>query len=136
MTFGSVVFYAALFGLGYVLAPTMLVWGWLRWITHRPRLWTIPSTLSFVGLLLVTASALYGLWIICYGANGGFQNSYSNASINLHLFYRFIGRGMVLTLMALLFGIGGMWRRGPLRWQSPASAVGMLAFWLIATTWP
>jgi hypothetical protein len=136
MTLSSGVFFAALFGLGYIVAPTMLVWGWARWIGQRPRQWNVSSSLSFVGFVLVTASALYGLWMILYGANGGFRSSYSSYSLDAGVLYRFIGRGVVLTLAGMLFGIGGMWRRGPIRWHSPASAVGMLAFWLIATTWP
>ena len=136
MTPANVVLYTVLFGLGYLVAPAMLVWGWVRWIKHRPRLWTITSALSFIGFLLATASALYGLWMIFFAEAGGFLTTYPNYSPDYGLLYKFIRRGALLSLLGTLFAIGGIWRRGPVRWQAPASAVGTLAFWLLATTWP
>jgi hypothetical protein len=136
MSASNVALFTILTVLAYLVTPTMLVWGWARWITQRPRLWTIASNLSFVGFLLATASALYGLWMIGYGGAGGFLTSYPNYSPDYGLLYRFIRRGAVLSLLGTLFAIGSVWRRGPVRWQAPASAVGTLAFWLLATTWP
>ena len=136
MTPTSTVFYALLFGLGYLVAPTMLVWGWVRWIKLRPQVWTISSTLSFVGFLLATASALYGFWMIVFGATGGFLTGSSGYSPDYGLLYKFIRRGAVLSSFGTLFALGGIWRRSSVRWQAPASAVGTLAFWLLATTWP
>ncbi len=136
MTPTSIVLYTVLFGLGYLVAPTMLVWGWARWVKRRPRSWTIITTLSFVGFLLSTASALFALWVIWYGAAGGFISSHANYSPNYGLFYQFIRRGIVLSLLGIVFSVGGVWRRGAVRWLAPASAVGTLAFWLLATTWP
>jgi hypothetical protein len=132
MNASSAVFFTLLFALGYLVAPAMLVWGWVRWIKQRPLLWTISSTLSFVGFLLASASALFALWLIFFGiGKGGFDYvpDYS-------FFYRCVGRGAVLSLLAIVFALGGVWQRNSLRWQAPASAVGTLAFWLIATTWP
>jgi hypothetical protein len=113
------------------VAPAMLVWGWARWIVQRPRLWTISSTLSFIGFLLASASALFSLWVILYASGGGFQRlpDYS-------FFYRCIRRGAIISLLGVAFALGGVWRRSPLRWQAPAGAVGTFAFWLLATTWP
>jgi hypothetical protein len=31
-----------------------------------------------------------------------------------------------------VFGIGGVWRPGPLRWHAPICGLGMSAFWLLA----
>jgi len=109
----------------------MLVWGWVRWIKQRPRLWTTSSTLSFIGFLLASASALFAIWVIFFGVGGGFEHP-----LDYSFFYRCIGRGVVLSLSALVFAIGGVWQRNSLRWQAPASAIGTLAFWLLATTWP
>jgi len=136
MSFTSAAIYTVLFGLGYLLTPTMLVWGWVRWFKQRPTLWTIARTLSFIGFLFATASALYGFWMIVYGLNGGFVSSPPHYSPDYGLLYRFIRVGGILSLSGILFAIGGIGRRGPVRWQAPASAVGTLAFWLIATTWP
>jgi len=123
---------------GYLVAPTMLVWGWARWIKQRPRLWTIPSTLSFVGFLFASASALFALWVMAYGESGGFEHTAGIAyySPNYGFFYRCIVRGAVLSFVAVAFALGGVWRRSSIRWQAPACAVGTLAFWLLATTWP
>jgi hypothetical protein len=131
MNASSIVFFTVLIVLGYLVAPTMLVWGWARWIKEPPRLWTISSTLSFIGFLLASASGLFALWVIFYGSSGGFERlpDYS-------FFYWCIARGAVLSLLAIAFAIGGVWQRNSLRWQAPASAVGTFAFWLAATTWP
>jgi hypothetical protein len=127
----SVAFFTLLFVFAYLVSPTMLVWGWARWIKRRPRSWTISSTLSFAGFLLASASALFALWTILYALGGGFEHlpGYS-------FFYQCLRRGAVLSLLGIAFSVGGVWRRSPLRWQAPASAVGTLAFWLLATTWP
>jgi len=124
--------------LGYLVAPIMLVWGWARWLRERPRLWTIPSTLSFIGFLLASASALFALSMIAYAMGGGFEHTGSSPyySPNYSMFFRWTQRGEALSLIAIAFGIGGVWQRSSLRWQAPASAAGMLAFWLIVTTWP
>jgi len=131
MSLSSVVFFTLLFVIGYLVAPAMLVWGWVRWIKQRPRLWTTSSTLSFIGFLLASASALFAIWVIFFGVGGGFEHP-----LDYSFFYRCIGRGVVLSLSALVFAIGGVWQRNSLRWQAPASAIGTLAFWLLATTWP
>jgi hypothetical protein len=133
MTAGSVILLAFLFALGYLITPILMVWGWVRWIKERPRLWTIASTLSFVGFLLATASALYGLWTISYGAAGGFITSHGY-SPDYGLFYRFVRRGAILSMLGFAFAICGVWRRSAVRWQAPATAVGTFACWLLAST--
>jgi len=138
MSTSSTVFYTLLFVLGYLVAPTTLVWGWMRWIKQGPQLWTISSTLSFLGFLLASASALFALWMMAFALGGGFEHTpnISYYSPNYSLFYQCIRRGSVLALLAIVFAVGGVWRRSRLRWQAPVSAVGILAFWLLATTWP
>jgi hypothetical protein len=138
MTASSAILYTVLFILGYLVAPTMLVWGWARWITQRPRLWTVSPTLSFIGFVLASASALFALWMIAYASGGRFEHTANIPyySPNYSLFYLYIRRGSVLSLLGIVFAIGGVWGRGPVRWQAPASALGTLAFWLIVTTWP
>jgi hypothetical protein len=124
--------------LAYLVMPTLLVWGWARWIKQRPRLWTISPALSFVGFLLASASALFALMVIIYSLSGGFEHT-SNVpyySPNFSLFYRCVRGGVVLSLLGIAISIGGIWQRSSLRWHSIASAVGTLAFWLLATTWP
>jgi hypothetical protein len=43
----NVVLFTFLLVLAYLVTPTLLVWGWARWIKQRPRLWTISLALSF-----------------------------------------------------------------------------------------
>lgn len=114
----------------------MLVWGWVSWSKDRPRLWTIFSTLSFVGFGIATASSVYALWIIVYAGSGGFGTTSDHYAPDYNAFYRSVARGTVLSLVGIVFALSGIFRRGPVRWQAPVCAVGTLAFWLLATTWP
>jgi hypothetical protein len=117
------------FVLAYLEGPIILVWGWLRWSSRRPRLWTISSTLSLIGLALSSASAFLGLWTIGYACSGGFELKYD-------FFFRVVTKGFILSLGAMLFALGGIWRKSSLRWFAPSSSLGVFAFWLVATTWP
>jgi hypothetical protein len=134
----STFFYFLLFVFGYLVAPTALVWGWKRWIKQKPLLWTISSTLSFIGFVLASFSALFAVWIVVYGSAGGFEQSpnISYDSLNYPFFYHCILWGSVLSLLGIAFAVGGVWRQSQLRWQALASTIGTLAFWLLATTWP
>jgi len=136
MTPSSVFLYSALFGLGYLVAPTTLLWGWIRWIKQRPPSWTIASTTSFAGFLASTLSALLGLSMMVFAAEGGFLATPENNGPDYGLFYKFVRWGVALSVLGLAFSLGGVWRRGAVRWHAPATAVGTLAFWLVATTWP
>jgi len=138
MTPASVVLSVVLFGLSYLVAPTTLVLGWARWINQRPRLWTISSALSFVGFLFASASALLALCVILYAEGGGFEHTGNNPvySPSTSPLYRCVRQGVALSLLGIACSIGGVWRRSPFRWQAPASAVGTLVFWLLATNWP
>ena len=136
MTAGSIALYTLLFALGYLIAPGMLLWGWVRWIRQRPRTWKIGPALSFIGFLFSTASALSALGIIVFAGAGGFGTTSTNYAPDYGLFYRCVGWGAVLSAVGIVFAIGGVWRPNSIRWQSLTSAIGTLAFWLLATTWP
>lgn len=138
MTVPMGILFAILIVLAYIAAPVMLFWGWVRWTIHRPRTWTVPSTLSFAGFVCASASALLALCVICYGASGGFQNNpgMSTYSPDYRLFYRCIAIGAALSALGMIVGIGGVWRKNQLRWHAPVSAIATLAFWVLATTWP
>ena len=118
------------FLLAYLVAPTTLIWGWMSWC-RREKARTISSVLSLVGFALATASAVLGLSTIAYAEWGGFQTN-----TGYLLFAKAIKTGGVLSLVSLLFSLAGLWRGSATRWQAPASAIGTLAFWLAATTWP
>ncbi len=110
--------------LGYLVAPVMLIWGWIRWC-GRQKQKTIASILSFTGLVLATASAALGLCTILF-ARSGFLALREDV-----LLRRAVQLGAVLSLAGILFSLAGIWRTSATRWQAPASALGTLAFWFI-----
>src|SRR5690348_2244858 len=109
----------------YAGIPLLLIWGWIRWAI-RPASRTVCSALSLLGFVLATASALLAASSIVYAhAIGGFP------------FYdprllRIFRCGAALSLLAILFGIAGIWRSSPLRWFSPICAMATLFFWFEA----
>jgi hypothetical protein len=106
-----------------------LIWGRVRWSSQHPKQWSILSTLSLIGFALSSASAVLGLWTIGYASSGGFESKYD-------FFFRIVAKGFILSLAAMIFAIGGIWRKSSLRWFAPSSSLGVFAFWLVATTWP
>jgi|SRR6185503_1953136 len=136
MTPASIALYSILFGLGDIVAPSMLVWGWVRWINYSPRIWKVSSTLSFIGFLFATASALFALWTILFASGGGFGTSEPHYAPKYALLFRYIRWGALTSALGIVFAIAGVWRSNLLRWHALTGAVGSLAFWLLATTWP
>jgi len=120
-----------LFVVGYLVGPTALVWGWASFFLHRHERWRPVYALSGVGLVLASLSAALGLFMILYASSGAFYNF-----AHMELFYRFIAYGAAFSTLGFLFSIAGVWKSHSLRWQAPLGAMGTLAFWLIATTWP
>jgi hypothetical protein len=105
--------------------PVLIIWGWIRWSqTTIPR--TIPSTLSFIGFCLATASALLGLFAALYARFIHRFPFYDPALMKIY------ACGSLLSLAAVLFAVGGVWRKGPVRWHAPACAIGTLLFWIAA----
>lgn len=137
MSTSSTIAWSLTFFLAYLVTPVALVWGWIRCVQGRRQLLTFFSMLSFSGLLLASASALWGLSVILYALANGFGTvPTEHYAPNYELFYRCVRYGGIVSLLAILLALSGIWRRGAIRWQSLASAVGTLAFWLVATTWP
>jgi hypothetical protein len=111
--------------LGYLLAPIMLIWGWARWV-RQPKQRSVPATLSLLGFILATSSALLALSAAPYSlVMGGF--SYYDP-----LLMRIFGIGALLSLGGLALGISGIGRTSSLRWHAPVSAVATVAFWVVA----
>ena len=116
--------FGLLFVLAYVLAPVTLIWGWVRWV-RLPKIKTATSLLSLAGFGLASASALLALLSAAY------------AQVHVFRFYdpelmRIFRWGFLLSTAGFVFGIGGVWRKSSLRWYALASAVGTLAFWVVA----
>src|ERR1035437_1942395 len=108
----------------FSIGPIALIWGWVRW-SRRPKMMTICSDLSSIGFILATCSALLAIGSTIYAQRIGGFGFYDP----LHL--RIIRWGSLLSGLAMLFGLCGIWRKSPLRWFSVASAVGTFAFWIL-----
>lgn len=113
-----------LIALGYLMTPVVLVWGWARWI-RLPRQRTIPAILSFTGFIFGTASAILAIGSVGYAQVHHFP--YYDP-----LLLRIFRWGGLLSLAGIIFGIGGVWRSGSLRWHAPLCCIGMLSFWVLA----
>ena len=124
MSISVQIIFGILIVLGYLVTPIVLIWGWARW-TREPRQRTVPAILSLVGFILATASAILALGSVAYAQVHHFP--YYDP-----LLLRIFRWGGLLSIVGILFGIGGVWRPGSLRWHAPLCGVGMLAFWLLA----
>jgi hypothetical protein len=115
---------AILMAFSYFVTPVTLIWGWTRW-ARQPKRKTFPETLSLIGFIFGTASAVLAIASIAY------------AQLHHFAFYdplllRIFRWGGLLSLGGILFGLSGVGRPGPLRWHAPACGLGMLAFWLLS----
>src|SRR3974377_581403 len=93
---------ALLWIIGYVLSPVMLAWGWMRWF-RQPKPRTLPAILSLLGFSLASASAPLAVLALSFSlARGGFP--YYDPPL-----MRIFGVGGLLSLAAVIFGVGGVW---------------------------
>jgi hypothetical protein len=119
------VIFGVLIAAGYFVSPIVLIWGWARWI-NLAKLRTALSILSLAGFVLATASALLAVSSIAYAqVIHGFR--FYDPSL-----MRLFRCGVLLSLGAIVFGLGGVWRPSSLRWHAPVAAIGTLAFWIMA----
>jgi hypothetical protein len=120
------IIFGILIAIGYLVTPVALIWGWTRWAL-QPRQRTVPAFLSLTGFVFATASAVLAVWSVAYAQVHRFP--YYDP-----LLLRIFRWGGLLSLAGILFGIGGAWRPGPLRWHAPVCGLGLFAFWLIAAS--
>jgi len=119
------IFLAALVAAAYLLAPTMLTWGWIRWFRRR-EIVDRPFFLAFIGFIPSTASALLAIGSIAYAVS---VHGFPYYDPRLLKIYRW---GGLLSLGGVILGFTGILRPNSLRWQAPLAGAGMLAFWFIA----
>src|SRR5271156_94635 len=125
MKFGMGVFFVVMVAMGYILAPIMLIWGWIRWIRRRREL-GYPFFLSIIGFVLSTASGVLAASAIVYAvAIHGFP-FYDPALLRIYAW------GFLLSAGGTVLGLTGVSAPNALRWQAPLAGLGMLAFWMIA----
>jgi len=125
MKFGMGVFFALLVTMGYVLAPIMLIWGWIRWIRRREELGR-PFFLSLIGFILSTASGVLAVSAIVYAvAIHGFP-FYDPTLLRIYAW------GFLLSAGGIVLGLTEVSAPNALRWHAPLAGLGTLAFWMIA----
>jgi hypothetical protein len=123
-TLGNILWVLLFIGT-YAITPALLIWGWMRWARNaKPQ--TLLSRFSLTSFILATLSAVLALSTHVYAsATGGFP--YYDR--HLLLIYAI---GIVVSLIALISGVAGMWWRSPVRWHAPLCSLGMLVFWILA----
>jgi len=110
-----------------LIVPTLIIWGWVRWSrSKRPH--SVFSFLSLAGFSLASASALLGLSTFLYARLIRPFPFYDPTLLGIY------GIGATLSLAAILFSIGGIWRPSSLRWHAPTCAIGTLVFWILAAS--
>jgi len=108
--------------VAHIALPVLVPWGWMRWAKGTGRR-SVCAVLSLMGFTLASLSFLLGISSVLYAAViGGF--AYYDP--RLMRIYRW---GFLLSLTAFAFGVSGVWRPNPLRWQAPVCALGMLMVW-------
>lgn len=111
--------------IGFLASPIMLAWGWIRF-AKLPRLGTVGSILSLIGLILATASAALAVSSIGYAI---VIRGFPYYDPRLMRIFRW---GIFLSLGGIVLGTGGIGKRTSPRWHVPVSAVRMLVFWIVA----
>jgi hypothetical protein len=125
MNFEMKIFFGLMVAAAYLIAPVMLIWGWVRWFKRREAI-DRPFFLALIGFILSTASALLAIASVAYA---GSIHGFSYYDPRLLRIYRW---GGLLSLGGMVLGFTGSSRPNSLRWQAPLAGLGMLAFWLIA----
>lgn len=104
--------------------PSLVIWGWARWLKR-----TLPTPISYpslIGFTLATASALLAVFTFLKATLGRGFGYYDPLLLTIYKI------GLLLSLIGLIFGIGGLGKAGPLRWHAPVCSIGMLVFWFLA----
>lgn len=105
-------------------SPVLIIWGWIRWKKHSDAK-SVFSILSLLGFSLATASASLVIASSLYARVTG---GYAFYAPSLLLVY---DSGVVLSIEAVAFALGGVWRTNSLRWHALICGAGTLLFWAI-----
>jgi hypothetical protein len=90
-------------------------------VRQSKELWHLSH---LAGFALASMSAVVAIGAGLYSVTTGGFLYYAPS---LLMIYRI---GLLLSLGGLAFGLGGVWKRNPLRWHAPALSIGMLLLWL------
>jgi hypothetical protein len=114
----EVVVFVALYG-GLTIG---VVCGWVSW-AKRPEWRSLCWLSSLFSFALATTSFLLSAATITYAQ--AFKGFAYYDPVLLKIFRW----GAGLSLLGVIFGMAGIWRRGPLRWFAPVCAFAMLVYW-------
>ncbi|HWY07449.1 MAG TPA: hypothetical protein VNY24_11365 [Candidatus Acidoferrales bacterium] len=117
--------FGILTAIGFLASPIMLAWGWIRF-AKLPRLGTVGSVLSLIGLILATASAALAVSSVGYAV---VIRGFPYYDPRLMRIFRW---GVFLSLGGIVLGTGGIGKRTSPRWHVPVSGACMLVFWIVA----
>lgn len=108
----------------YCAGPVAAVWGWIRFF-RRPRATGFLHAASVTGLGLSAASLLLAAAALAYEYTIGF----ADFALALQLIFAI---GLLLSSLAVLASLIGLFRRSAIRWLALLSGCGALAFWFIS----
>jgi hypothetical protein len=114
----------ALFGWIFeIVIPVTIIRGWVRWAKFgTTRLTDIGSLAPLLSLTLASASAALAISSALYAHFRPFV-------ITTLFLMKIFALGGLLSLTSVAVGLGGVWRKNPLRWHAPVSGIGTLIFW-------
>lgn len=107
----------------YVGLPVTIFTGWKRWVRRSPED-RFTAFISLPGFVLASMSAVLAIVTTLDSiATGGFR-FYAPSLLMICKI------GLLLSLGGFVLGLGGVWKRNPLRWYAPVLSLGMLLLWL------
>jgi hypothetical protein len=118
---------AILIAIVYLTLPLLTVWGWIRWM-RGPHAHSLTSVLSLISFVFATASIVLAISSLIYAQ---VVRSFPFYDPLLLRIYRLGGS---LSMLGIIFSLGGIWRPSTLRWHAPACSIGMLFFWFFSAT--
>lgn len=104
--------------------PVAAVWGWIRFF-RRPRARGFLHAASVTGQTLAAVSLLLAAGALVYEYTVGFAD-WARA---LQLIFAI---GLLLSLLAVLASVVGLFRRSAIRWLALVAGFGSLAFWFVS----
>jgi len=111
----------------YVVLPSMMIWGWIRWTTNNEQR-TVFSVLSLIGFSLATLSIILAISSTLFARATRGLLLYDPFSLTIPAW------GALISATGLVIVGVGLWRRSLLRWHALICSVGALMFWVTEAT--
>jgi hypothetical protein len=107
-----------------VVLPAVLVSGWWKW-WKQPKQSNVIAVAALLGMVFATVSMILAAINVAWAHVAG--------AFTVHDPYlvKVLKAGAITALLALCFGIVGVWRKSALRWQPLVLGFGVLLFWAL-----